>query len=127
MVNLLIPKLKPSIILGIIIVPFTLSVFPLFIDYKYLEISLSLLLIIFLIIGVKTEKGIIVDAFCIFLLGFLLHSVYFCAQHMEENRLFNLGIVFISVSWIIVFNRYFKLEEEERLLPLVSFFERRRF
>ena len=126
MVNLLIPKLKPSIILGIIIVPFTLSVFPLFIDYKYLEISLSLLLIIFLIIGVKTEKGIIVDAFCIFLLGFLLHSVYFCAQHMEENRLFNLGIVFISVSWIIVFNRYFKLEEEERLLPLVSFFERRK-
>ena len=109
-----------------IIIAITLSFFPLFIKYSYLEISLSLLLIILLIIGLKTGKGIIFDAFCILLIGFLFHSVLFCSQVMEENRLFNLGIVFVSASWIIIFNRYFKLEEEERLPPLVSFFERRR-
>ena len=115
---------KPLIHGSIIAIP--LSLFPLFIKYSYLEISLSLLLIVLLIIGLKTGKGIIFDAFCILLIGFFLHSVLFCSQVMEENGLFNLGIVFISLPWILVFNRYFKLEEEERLPPLVSFFERRR-
>lgn len=37
----------------------------------------------------------------------------------------NLGITFISLLWLIVFTRYFFLEEEERLPMLEAFFERR--
>ena len=108
-----------------IIIAITLSFFPLFIKYSYLEISLSLLLIVLLIIVLKTGNGIISDAFCILLIGFFLHSALFCSLVMEENGLFNLGIVLISLPWIFVFNRYFRLEGEERLPLLEVLFERR--
>lgn len=113
-------------LLGILFVPNILIVFSWFIDYKYLQISLSLILIILFIFSLKTEKGIIVDVLGIFLLGFLLHSVCLCSLRMEENRLFNLGMMIIGFLWIFVFNRYFELEEEERLPPLASLFERRK-
>lgn len=112
--------------LGTIFVPsFALYVISWFIDYLYLEISLLLLLIILFIITLKTERRIVDDVFSVLLIGFFFYSVLGYINKMEENLLFNIGIIIISFSWIIVFNRYFKLEEEERLPILEAFFERR--
>jgi len=97
--------------------------FSLFVNYLYLEISLLSLLIILFIIGQKTEKGIVADIFGILLFAFIFYSLLVVVK-MEENQLFNIGIISISFLWIFIFNRYFKLEEE-RLPILETFFERR--
>ena len=120
MVNILTHKGFGTLIVLII----ALSVLSLSINYLYLEISLLLLLIILFIIALKIEKTIVANIFGILLIGFILYSTLVVLK-MEENRLFNLGIIFISIPWIIVFNRYFKLVEEERLPRLEAFFERR--
>ena len=107
-----------------IIVPtFTFYVISWFIDYLYLEISLLLLLAILYIIALKTEKGIVADIFSILLIGFFFYSVCYI-RNIEQNIVFNLGIIIISFSWITIFNRYFKLEEE-RLPILGAILERR--
>ena len=120
MVNILTPKR-----LGTILFP-SLALYAIswFINYLYLEISLLLLLIIFFIITLKTERKIVDDVFGVLLIGFFFYSLFY-VNKMEQNSLFNLGIIIISFSWIIIFNRYFKLEEEERLPILEAFFERR--
>ena len=108
----------------IIITAGALSALSSFINYLYLEISLLLLLITLFITSLKTENKIIANILGNLLIVFVLYSCVH-VSNIEQNRLFNLGIIFISVSWIIVFNRYFKLEEEERLPLLEALFERR--
>lgn len=112
-------------VVTIFIPTIALSGFSLFVNYLYLEISLLSLLIILFIVGQKTEKRIVANIFGNFLLVFFFYSQLVVSK-MGENQLFNLGIVIISFSWLIVFNRYFKLVEEERLPLLEAFFERRK-
>ena len=83
-----------------------------------------LLLIILFIASLKTENKIIANIFGNLLIVFVLYSLLVVLK-IEENRLFNLGIIIISSPWGFVFNRYFKLEEEERLPLLEVLFERR--
>jgi hypothetical protein len=108
-----------------IIIPTTvLYVLSLFVNYLYLEISLLLLLIILFITSLKTENMIIANILGNLLIVFVLYSCLH-VSNIEQNRLFNLGIIIISFFWIIIFNHYFKLVEEERLPLLEAFFERR--
>ena len=95
------------------------------IDYLLMEISLLLLLTTLFTISLKKDWGIVSNAFGVLLFVFFFYPLLYMRQ-MEENSLFNTGILLISILWIFVFNRYFKLEEEERLPILESFFERRK-
>ena len=122
MTNILI---TPKGVVTIIIPAAALSALSSFINYLYLEISLLLLLIILFIASLKTENKIIANIFGNLLIVFVLYSLLVVLK-IEENRLFNLGIIIISFFWVLfVFNRYFKLEEEERLPLLEVLFERR--
>lgn len=101
-----------------------LSALSSFINYLYLEISLLLLLIILFITSLKTEKKIIANILGNLLIVFVLYSLLVVLK-IEQNQLFNLGIIIISFPWIYIFNRYFKLVDEERLPPLKALSERR--
>jgi len=94
-------------------------------NYLLMEISLLLLLITLFTISLKKDGDIVSNAFVVLLFAFIFYPLLYM-RPMEENSLFYAGIALISISWIFVFNRYFKLEEEERLPILESFFERRK-
>lgn len=107
------------------VLSYALYFISLHIDYLFMEISLLLLLTTLFTISLKKDWGIVSDAFGVLLIAFMCYPLLYMRQ-MEENSLFNTGIILISTLWIFVFNRYFKLEEEERLPILESFFERRK-
>jgi len=96
------------------------------INYLTLEIILSLLLFFFFIVSWKIDKKILRNTFGILLFAFIYYSaLYLNIRDLRANSLFNAFIIIVSLFWIFVYNRYFKLEEEERLPILDSFFERR--
>jgi len=109
----------------VFVLSYALYFISLHIDYLFMEISLLLLLTTLFTISLKKDWGIVSDAFGVLLIAFMCYPLLYMRQ-MEENSLFNTGIILISTLWIFVFNRYFKLEEEERLPILESFFERRK-
>ncbi len=118
---------SPKGIITIFIPTIVLYAFSLCINYWYLESSLLLLLTILFITALKTENEIIANIFGNLLFIFLFYSVLYIIK-IEQNRLFNLGIIIISFLWIFIFNRYFKLGEKEQkplLEELDSFIERR--
>jgi hypothetical protein len=116
--------LTPKGIVTIIISTAALYGLSLCVNYLYLELFLLLLLTILFITALKTENEIIANIFGNLLFVSVLYSVPHINK-IDPNRLFNFGIIFISFLWIFIFNRYFKLEEEERLPILVAISERR--
>lgn len=105
-----------------IVIAGALYVLSLSVKYYYMEISLLLLLIVLFIIDQKTEKRIVANIFGNLLIIFFLYPV----PYISDSLLFNIGIVIMSLFWIIIFNRYFKLDEEERLPLLEVLFKRRK-
>lgn len=95
-----------------------------FIEYSYVEILFCILLFTLFIIALKTEKDVVNNIFGICLLTFFFYSFFF-AVDIKENKLFNLGVGIIFLPWVIVFNQYFKLLDEEKLPVLESFLKRR--